>query len=280
MFRLSLWVLVLHALGVAGHVRTMDLHQNGQLRTAHTDEVQLQLETSTLDLLRSQLVSQWHKLSDSATHLVTSRLPPLPSALVRTSTTVATKQQPDIVVEQPKPSRTEQFTSVLFSFVVAAIFAYLYLKNRTIPLSTDKDVKVEEAWVAPWYNCHEEPKMSLVACCCPCVRWGETMSMMKDYLPFWTGFALFAAFYLFNGFEPVSGICWFVLSLIGASYRQSLRDAFNMEKGGVTYVGDFCLYYWCCCCAIVQEARHVEAALARGHEKCELPADRPNSREC
>eukprot|EP00929_Paragymnodinium_shiwhaense_P011500 TRINITY_DN11728_c0_g1_i1.p1 TRINITY_DN11728_c0_g1~~TRINITY_DN11728_c0_g1_i1.p1 ORF type:complete len:280 (+),score=49.67 TRINITY_DN11728_c0_g1_i1:85-924(+) len=103
------------------------------------------------------------------------------------------------------------------------------------------------------------------ACCCPGIRWSDTVSNIKvRFLKFWVALALFLFISLLGSGVAgawVAGIFGFVLLGLGVYYRQQLRGAFGHSKGTLKTITLDILAWACCpCCAIVQEAKEVEYA--------------------
>merc|ERR1719393_1257647 len=110
--------------------------------------------------------------------------------------------------------------------------------------------------------------INCLACCCPSIRWADTMRMAGLYT-FWIGVVIFAGLYLLNPYT--AGLTFLMLLVVVTWQRQELRKRFGLQTGGVTYCVD-CLTYLCCmCCAIVQEAQQMEEAYAVQHPALERP---------
>eukprot|EP00929_Paragymnodinium_shiwhaense_P011502 TRINITY_DN11728_c0_g2_i1.p1 TRINITY_DN11728_c0_g2~~TRINITY_DN11728_c0_g2_i1.p1 ORF type:complete len:309 (+),score=70.08 TRINITY_DN11728_c0_g2_i1:76-1002(+) len=101
------------------------------------------------------------------------------------------------------------------------------------------------------------------ACCCPGIRWSDTVSNIKvRFLKFWVALAVFLFVSLLAGGVAgpwVAGIFGFVVLGLGVYYRQQLRGALGHSKGTLKTITLDILAWSCCpCCAIVQEAKEVE----------------------
>merc|ERR1719198_296055 len=75
-----------------------------------------------------------------------------------------------------------------------------------------------------------EPEVWLMACCCPAIRWAETLSM-ACLVGFWIAFAIFLACDVVGS---VAGevLLWILLAVICAGFRQEMRRKFNMKQQG------------------------------------------------
>jgi len=105
--------------------------------------------------------------------------------------------------------------------------------------------------------------MCLLACCCPGIRWADTMRM-AGITSFFTGIFLFA--FLSSVASATAGLTGLILLCILTARRQSLRAMFQIPSGTIgTYLTDCCVYCWCPCCAIIQEARQMEEAYSVRH---------------
>jgi Cys-rich protein (TIGR01571 family) len=165
---------------------------------------------------------------------------------------------------------------VLGELLLVALFAYLYRENRELPALNKKSEQPDlQDWTEHWYSCLSDMRYCLMGCFCPCVRWAETISLVKGLLPFWTAFLINFLLVVLVGIPALGLVGQVFLCLLCVSYRQQIREKFNFkEKGGNTYITDCLLHCCCSCCAIIQEAKHVETALQFGHEEVEVPEDR------
>lgn len=157
----------------------------------------------------------------------------------------------------------------------ATVMAHYYLSTKKAAPVADLAAGEEEFKDFRYgvCECFQRPDVSLWVCCCPSVRWADNMSTMGIFRCFWFAFALFLSINLLGG-ESQDFCGWFILALLGAGFRQELRDKFQMaRRGGWTYAEDFFLYFCCMCCVITQEARHVEDAYRAKHPAVVKKAD-------
>lgn len=200
-----------------------------------------------------------------------ARQPPTPPPEV--------EQQVEHPVNGPVPFMI-QFMNVVIQVVISLIFAKVYISFRSVPQGM-YDPEAAEEYDGDWkHHCcswYEEPGTCLCGFCCFPVRWSETMSLVKDLISFWPALACFMilAFFRITALFPIAYVGMLIVCV---SYRQKLRRRFTFrQQGGITYVTDFLMYLCCGCCAIIQEARHVEDALARQHKETSCPEGRPRS---
>jgi len=171
----------------------------------------------------------------------------------------------------------ELFISAVITGIIATIVAYLYKKNK-VPASLSGSGKADDlnknwstgtldpqAWMA-------EPWLCFWACCCPAIRWADSMSML-GLLGFWVAFSIFLGLELLNSLT--SGVVFYLVLCSVATYqRQRLREKFDMDHDDAKTVGIDCLWFCCCLpCAVSQEARHVEEAAKQGHPAVDLPEE-------
>jgi Cys-rich protein (TIGR01571 family) len=172
--------------------------------------------------------------------------------------------------DDDQPSTGQVFSSLLLWSCLACLVAYFYSNRKEKPGSVDAEKQNEGAesfqeWKHGLFSCHEDPEVTLCACCCPSIRWALTISYVPGLLSFWVAFFIYVCVELLGGLTAGT-IGWVCLALLCTAYRQELRQKFNMEQqGGMTYITDAMTYLCCTCCAIAQEARHVEDALKSGH---------------
>lgn len=166
--------------------------------------------------------------------------------------------------------------SCLLWTCLVGVIAHFYRGNKEYPeieegLQTPEQHATFQDWKFGFCDCFEEFQVCFCACCCPAIRWAETLSLVDGLIVFWVGFALYMSLTLINTITSVL-VCWFVLALICTAYRQELRTKFSFEhQGGATFLTDLLLHCFCTCCAIAQEARHVEEAMRYGHPQVKKP---------
>jgi len=221
-------------------------------------------------------LSRGHRL---ARHMV-SRLRLFPQArspaLLQTMSGQPPASEPDTVIigqgqnggaGERTETRLQAFLTMLISSLITLAFALFYWRQRKPP-ERQLDAVLDETSFKNWkfglFDCFSDPEICLWACCCPAIRWADTMRYM-GLLGFWIAFAIF--FGLEVGASTTGEILiWAVLAVVCAGMRQEMRMAYGMnEQGGWTYLEDFCLYCCCACCTIIQEARQVEEAYKVGY---------------
>lgn len=256
--RIACLLLVVHCAGAASHARAT---QSTHLRTG----------TATQESFAQEVGESAHReqVRQVASRLGWLQAPTLSQAVERY------RQEP--APQQQQVAHVELLASVWFvasNLAVWALIAYLWVSYRSVPEacknSTPNDY--EGDWKHPCYLFFEEPVTCFCGCCCMPLRWAETVSFVKDMLSFWPAFFLFSFAVLLPMVPPLALFgAGFVYVIVGVAYRQELRKRFNIHPGGWSYATD-CLLYMCCAqCAIIQEARHVEGALAHGHLATECP---------
>jgi len=100
------------------------------------------------------------------------------------------------------------------------------------------------------FACFSDVKLSAFACCCPCLRWADTVDRAGLGLKYYAAFAIFATLAILS---PCSfGVTGILLALICFRYRQRLRKKYNIAPNNLQ---DVLTYLLCAPCAIVQEAR-------------------------
>lgn len=180
---------------------------------------------------------------------------------------VIIEQAPEVVVT---PSNFLWVWIVAPFVYVASVcaVAYFYFRQKPVRercMPEPEDWETLKDWKYGVFDCCSAPEISLWSCCCPMIRWADTLSM-AGLMGFWIAFVIYFAIYLLGSVAgPAEGVIHILLALICAGFRQEMRIKFRMERqGGMTYVED-CLLFCCCSfCMIVQEARQVEEACAVG----------------
>jgi Cys-rich protein (TIGR01571 family) len=107
------------------------------------------------------------------------------------------------------------------------------------------------------FKCFDNPGICLCACCCPGLRWADTMSLF-GFLRIGVGLTLVFLCALFNGFVGCIALAGPFTLALALYYRHSIRTKFGMESWSPVTCGIDCVYLLCCFpCALAQEARVV-----------------------
>lgn len=233
--------------------------------------------------LDSWLLHGHGSVQQLARHLVGMPLPRLsPLALLQTahgqpSASVGVTEPGDVIITpggsanaqggQQLANQWQIFVSILISGLLTSVLAFFYWRYRKPPERQPDAVHDEgsfKVWRFGLFGCFSDPEICIWACCCPAIRWADTLRYM-GFLGFWIAFAIFC------GLETVVSTTgqlavWIVLVIVCVAMRQEMRIAYGMhEQGGWTYLEDFLLYCCCSCCTIIQEARQVEEAYKVGY---------------
>jgi len=166
--------------------------------------------------------------------------------------------------------------------VLYALFAYYYHSSILYyaPPVLSKEEKAErnhfrdfEDFKWGLFSYHREhteggsdhPGICFWACCCPGIRWADTMSKLSIH-KFWPAFWFLTALYCIS-FIPLAALpAQFLIVCYMTYHRQEFRKKFNFEfQGGATWAADLFAYCCCMCCAVAQEARHTRQACLAGH---------------
>lgn len=170
----------------------------------------------------------------------------------------AKKSRPGTVLEILR-----RLLPALVTVVIGLVAAVIYRCTKRWPapeMTTETDLQV---WSSGHFDCLQEPMLCCMACCCPCIRWADTMDM-ANVIGFWPAAAVFLFLMASNFWFPAFVIINIALLIYG---RQMLRKGFAMKEQTTarSLCGD-CLYVsFCTPCAITQEARHVEKAAKVKH---------------
>lgn len=150
-------------------------------------------------------------------------------------------------------------------FAIVSLAATLYSRIRLgnpFPQTAKTAEHTPSGFKYNLLSCHQDPKLSLFAFACPCLRWADTLEKAnkKPLLPFYVAALLFTLLMIL---DPITaGVSLLVLVLVAIYFRQKLRAEFSLQTGGLTIWEDSLAYLCCFCCAIVQEARQVEKSRA------------------
>lgn len=122
------------------------------------------------------------------------------------------------------------------------------------------------------FSCNQYLGITFWSCCCPNIRWADTMSKVNIH-DYWKGFWLLTAISCIAWFPLCTPVCFIVTVVYMTYHRQQFRTKFEFYEQGGSSVAKDCLTFACCLpCAVAQEARHTRDACHVGH-----PAIRPDT---
>lgn len=151
---------------------------------------------------------------------------------------------------------------ILISLIAPFFVWFLRIRRRSYRLMgrfNDIDPAFKGNWAFNICTCLESKCLFVSLICCLPARLADTWDSV-GFLPYWAGVrraVCCCVLYLI----PCFGLCG---AFIPAHYRSEMRDFFGFgdEKSGNTEFADYCCYVICPLCCVVQEARHVDTALA------------------
>lgn len=168
------------------------------------------------------------------------------------------------------------FAGQLIWVLLIILVAYIYRMRKPQLSEVAPGIReAKDAWAYSLFDTAgmtgEDLQLCGMACCCPAIRWADTMSSPKVAFPeqeewgiykehtglsFWKALTMIVVL-AFLGPWTLQLTTIILLGVL-VYYRQKLRVIFNHSPGGRSYPHD-CLILCCCtCCTIVQEAREVE----------------------
>jgi len=149
----------------------------------------------------------------------------------------------------------ETIVASLFYLISVVLFAYLFKAKKSFSKFFFADpvnqLPNSEDFSFGLFKCFETPRLTVLACCCPCIAWADTMDQ-TGLLSYW---AAFAAFFGLMWLEIYTvGLSGLILWILGVYYRQKIRDNYHI-KAPHSLGKDALAWFFCSPCAIVQEAR-------------------------
>lgn len=152
-------------------------------------------------------------------------------------------------------------SSMAIWILLACLIGYYYASDKDtiatyilVESEPDKSLLGTGDWAFSLFKVFEQPKLFLFSCCCPAIRWADTVQM-AGLLGFSSAFALFVGLQLAESL----GVGWLLFVGVTTFFRQKIRAEFQLRHGDFTTIlGDACTYMWCSPCAITQEARQLE----------------------
>lgn len=177
----------------------------------------------------------------------------------------------------------EVFVSFVCWLVLYAILAVYYHKyvlfyapedENTVERQQSINYHDFQDWRSGLFGCGEHLDITFWSCCCPGIRWSDTISKV-GIARFYHAFFIMTCLWGLMFIPITSVLCFLVIVSYMTYQRQAIREKFDFdEQGGSTLVTD-CLTYLCCmCCAVAQEARHTREACIAGHKAIVAAADR------
>jgi Cys-rich protein (TIGR01571 family) len=156
----------------------------------------------------------------------------------------------------------DAIASALVWFVLVALFGHYYhghyasrdLKPESILSSQDWSTGIFDVKLL-------QPSLCCMSCCCPAVRWSQTVAMTR-LMGFWTAFLCFNVANLFTAI-PLFGTPF--AAALDTYDRIQMREILGMpEATRFMIMRDCCLFMCCSSCMIAQEAYHVEELVSKG----------------
>uniref|UniRef100_A0A7S1AJP5 Copper transporter n=1 Tax=Noctiluca scintillans TaxID=2966 RepID=A0A7S1AJP5_NOCSC len=147
-------------------------------------------------------------------------------------------------------------SAAVHSLIILA-FAFVYNRYRiTLAFKPGKGAHDQGKFRFGLFDCFNSSQLCLLGCCCPCLRWPDTVDKVMRWPSYWLLVAVMILESVFDGL--CHGLLGLLFVLFGCYMRQRMRSKYQMENTSGIMVLD--LLAWCCCtpCAIVQEARHCE----------------------
>lgn len=158
----------------------------------------------------------------------------------------------------------KHFWSVFFTMVLQMLLITLIaiLYKHKLMIRGEVDTYARDDFSSSLFACHEDLPICFWSCCCPAIRWGDTIGKMQ-WMGFWSAFFLFLLMMLLVQVFSLMGLSmfiWIAFSVLLAHYRGRLRRDLSFAKESA-FCLDTLVFACCQCCAIAQEARHVKSIL-------------------
>lgn len=157
---------------------------------------------------------------------------------------------------------------IIMYFLIFLIVGLLYVSFKPVDIvSVSADAKPDSLngdFKYRLFQCCDLPCLSIFTCCCPCMRWSDSMRMLGELtfvvaLLVWLGMCTLGVLINFIAY-------WVGMAILGTLYRHKIRKAFKMQTSSETVTCDLLTYCCCSCVAIVQEARQIEEAKVLKHD--------------
>lgn len=180
-------------------------------------------------------------------------------------------------------SAFEIFLGFITWFILYILLAMYYKKNVLFYAPEDvvavekeqrEHYKDFQQFRSGLFECTTYPGITFWSCCCPGLRWADTMSKVGIHR-FYEAFAIMTILWSLMWIPIASALCFVIVVIYMTIKRQALREKFEFEEQGTGAALTDCLSYFCCmCCAVAQEARHTREACQAGHPAMVPPTPR------
>lgn len=158
---------------------------------------------------------------------------------------------------------------VFYSLIAAYYHNYVlfYPQPGAAQSELEKIIDYEDfkVWKSGLFDCSKEKDICFWSCCCPGIRWADTMSKLNIHR-FWPAFWLLTGLMMLSWIPVCTLFCHFILVSYFVFHRQEFRKKFEFtEQGQSVCFKDCCIYLFCVPCAVAQEARHSRDACIVKH---------------
>merc|ERR1719265_880451 len=121
--------------------------------------------------------------------------------------------------------------AVLYMMLALAV-AFCYMRLAKGPrVESASGYLPEDGFSDAICECGQSWSTCFWSCCCPCIRWSDTVSQM-NFLSFYLGVAIWCALSLCN--TLVVGIGFVLISFLGAYHRMKIRSYFGLPQSCMT----------------------------------------------
>jgi len=150
-------------------------------------------------------------------------------------------------------------------FIIAMLLGCWYNRSRTRTGYAERPNSKDRAFAYDLFSTDHcltsgghHVNLCFMSWCCPCLRMADTWA--KEPYPmmhtFWGALLLIVCLTALS--QLTFGLTTCISFVLCLYFRQKLRHQYGLQSGGMTWLGDCCVWLWCPCCAIAQEARQVE----------------------
>jgi Cys-rich protein (TIGR01571 family) len=157
--------------------------------------------------------------------------------------------------------------SSIATIAVLFIVAFLYdrVRLKTLFVQHKPHECGNDGFQYGLFGCHNDLRTTVFTCCCPALRWADTLDKAKPnttpIIRYWVGIAVQAGLIFLTCLLFPFLIMWAPIWIaVNVYFRQQLRMRYDItSRTCQTFAEDIFAWTCCACCANVQEARQVEA---------------------
>mmetsp|Transcript_73947 Transcript_73947/g.175994 ORF Transcript_73947/g.175994 Transcript_73947/m.175994 type:complete len:355 (+) Transcript_73947:103-1167(+) len=177
-------------------------------------------------------------------------------------------QEREMLEAQKAAQESAAMVTGLTTVLTILVGIHRYYHPKQWPLTDPSQAHLRDSmnqFSSGLFDCTEDTKTCLFACCCFPVIWADVYSSL-GLISFCAGFIFLLAMQVLGGVQALAFISVCASVGVRTKFRQQFRQKFGMPNGTCEDTcGDCLTVCFCACCAVAQESRHCWKAALVGH---------------